>query len=120
MHLYAAGAATVPIGGDGKGVTLVQRTRYPWDGEVQLTVRDGGRFTLLLRIPGWCESGASISVNGEPANVAVTPGSYAEVEREWASGDVATLDLPMPVRRIAANPYVEGDQGRIALQRGPM
>ena len=30
------------------------------------------------------------------------------------------LDLPMPVRRVVAHPAVEADQGRVALQRGPL
>ena len=31
-----------------------------------------------------------------------------------------TLDLPMPVRRIAANPNVKDDVGQLAIQRGPL
>jgi len=30
------------------------------------------------------------------------------------------LDLPMPVRRVKANPKVQADVGRVALQRGPI
>jgi DUF1680 family protein len=40
-------------------------------------------------------------VNGEPVAAAPKNG-YAVIEREWKKGDVVVLNLPMPVRRIAA------------------
>src|SRR5205823_936907 len=33
---------------------------------------------------------------------------------------VVRLDLPMPVERIYADPRVQADVGRVALQRGPV
>jgi hypothetical protein len=40
--------------------------------------------------------------------------------REWKDGDSIELNLPMPVRRVAANAAVQADRGRVALQRGPI
>jgi DUF1680 family protein len=45
---------------------------------------------------------------------------YALIERDWKKGDVVALNLPMPVRRIAAMDSVKADQNRVALQRGPL
>jgi hypothetical protein len=42
------------------------------------------------------------------------------VRRRWKAGDVVELGLPMPVRRVVAHASVEADQGRVALQRGPL
>ncbi|HET6262749.1 MAG TPA: glycoside hydrolase family 127 protein, partial [Chloroflexia bacterium] len=42
------------------------------------------------------------------------------LEREWRSGDVVELELPMPVRRGVAHEQVEAGRGRVALQRGPL
>ena len=42
------------------------------------------------------------------------------IERSWKPGDVVELVLPMPVRRVVANTSVEADQGRVAIQRGPL
>ena len=36
------------------------------------------------------------------------------------SGDVVTLDLPMPAERLYAHPNVRMDVGRVALRRGPL
>ena len=40
--------------------------------------------------------------------------------RTWKQGDVVELDLPMPVRQMAAHPFVDGCTGRVALMRGPV
>ena len=103
-----------------RNVRLVQRTGYPWDGDISFEVEGEGEFALMLRIPSWCEDGASIEVNGEPFTGQAAPGSYAEVRRVWQPGDFVRLHLPMPVRHVEAHPYVAEDAGRVALMRGPM
>ncbi len=45
---------------------------------------------------------------------------YVRLTRKWKDGDAIELNLPMPVRRVAANDSVRADRGRIALQRGPI
>ncbi len=47
-------------------------------------------------------------------------GGYAVIEKEWKKGDVVALNLPMPVRRIAAIDSVKENRNRVALQRGPL
>jgi DUF1680 family protein len=119
VHLYAQGAAHIPLP-DGRTVGLTQHTRYPWDGEVVIEIEGKGTFSLWLRIPGWCEEGATLEINGQPFTGLLTPGSYAEVRRAWRPGDVVRLNLPMPVRRVACHPYVTENAGRVALTRGPL
>jgi DUF1680 family protein len=119
VHLYAAGDARMLLA-DGRSVRLHQRTRYPWDGDVELEIDAEREFALFLRIPGWCEAGASLMVNGHPFNSALTPGSYAGIQREWHTGDTVQLHLPMPVRRVMSHPRVAENHGRVALMRGPL
>ena len=61
----------------------------------------------------------TLQVNG-----AAVPGSlekgYVRIDRSWKAGDVVELSLPMPIRRVVAHASVEADQGRVALQRGPL
>jgi len=118
VHLYAAGAADLDVGG--RRVTLRQRTDYPWDGRVRVEVAPDGpcEFDLMLRVPGWCESHA-VAVNGRRAAPPVVRG-YARIRRRWGPGDAVELSLAMPVRRVAARPDVPQDAGRVALQRGPL
>ncbi|MBE2213165.1 MAG: glycoside hydrolase family 127 protein [Opitutaceae bacterium] len=137
-NLYAAGTGSVRLE-DGRVIQLTQETRYPWEGAVKFTLtppaEGSGEFTLALRIPGWARGevvpgglyqfadenhdAATISVNGETVPLVVDKG-FATVRRAWKAGDVVTLELPMPVRRVAARPEVEADRRRVALQRGPI
>jgi uncharacterized protein len=119
VHLYAESTATVRLDGD-REVRLTQRTSYPWDGTIAIEVDGEGHFSLMLRIPSWCDQGAEIEVNGEPFTAPVVPGSYAEIRRTWRPGDVVELLLPMPVRRIESHPHVSENVGRVALMRGPI
>jgi DUF1680 family protein len=119
VHLYAEGDARATLA-NRQTIGLAQRTRYPWDGDITIEVEGAGNFSLFLRIPGWCEEGAALEVNGEPFNGRLIPGSYAEVRRTWEPQDTVRLHLPMPVRRIESHPHVAENAGRIALTRGPL
>ena len=59
--LYMGNTAVVPL--DGGKVKLSQKTNYPWDGHVQITVEPEKTFPfdLRLRIPGWCSRPAGQS-----------------------------------------------------------
>ncbi len=118
VNLYVAGRGELDV--DGQRVELQQKTRFPWDGRVTMTVRPAtpATFAVTLRIPGWCR-GARLKVNGRSEPLRVTKG-YARVTRRWQAGDRIDLLLPMPVERIEAHPHVRQDAGRIALQRGPV
>ncbi len=119
VHLYVESTAHLRLE-DGRTVGLHQYTRYPWDGEITLQVEGEGAFSLFLRIPAWCEEGAALEINGQPAAVALSPGTYAEIYRTWQRGDAVHLRLPMPVRRTECHPYVAENRGRVALLRGPL
>jgi uncharacterized protein len=118
--LYLGNTARVAL--DGGEVTLIQQTNYPWDGDVQITVKPEASFTftLCLRIPGWCRSEPSITVNGQALEHLKAEKGYVPIARTWKSGDVVRLSLPIPVERIYADSRVKTDVGRVALQRGPV
>ena len=121
VNLYGANTLTTKLDGIGE-ISLEQKTDYPWDGNIALTVtklKGKKDFTLKLRIPAWCDN-ATIKVNGEPVNVDAKNESYAAVTRQWKKGDVVTLDMPMETKLMEANPLVEECRGQVAVQRGPV
>ncbi|HEY9723789.1 MAG TPA: hypothetical protein V6D47_17390, partial [Oscillatoriaceae cyanobacterium] len=60
-------------------------------------------------------------VNGEAVAVADNMRrGYLDIRRRWKPGDTISLELPMPVERVYANPEVRTDVGRVALKRGPL
>src|SRR3989441_6103449 len=59
VNLYAAGAAEIKLD-DGRRIRVTQQTRYPWDGNVKLTVvpDKAAQFIVNVRIPGWARNEA--------------------------------------------------------------
>jgi DUF1680 family protein len=105
---------------NGTGLKVIQRTNYPWNGSVEITVTpaEASDFAFYLRIPGWAER-AQVKVNGK-ALTSTKPGDYLPIHRRWAPGDVIQLNMDMPVQVLEANPHVADDLGRIAVQQGPL
>jgi hypothetical protein len=139
-NLYVGNRADVKLGT--RTVKIVEDTRYPWDGDVSLRLEPegSGAFTVALRIPGWArnqpvasdlyrfaDSGGEptvISVRGRNAEPERVPldvrDGYVRIRRNWKRGDTIHLTLPMPARRIVAHAGVKDDEGRMAIQRGPL
>jgi DUF1680 family protein len=136
VNLFVSGKANIQV--HGKPVTIVQQNNYPWDGALSFTVspQESDLFSLMVRIPGWASNQAipsdlytfndtqnnkvSISINGKGVDFIVIENGYVVIKRTWKKGDVLKVDLPMEVRRVVANEKVKDDQGKVALQRGPL
>jgi DUF1680 family protein len=105
---------------DGNGLKILQKTNYPWKGQVKLTVSPAtpAEFALYLRIPGWSAKN-SVKVNGAPISGART-GEYLTVRRKWSANDIVEMDFDMTTHLLKANPAVSEDRGRVAFQRGPI
>jgi uncharacterized protein len=122
VNLYGENTARLilPEGGSWE---CQQTSVFPWDGKVKLVlhkVESPKPFSLFLRIPGWVDGAVRIAVNGEPVAHNPPSGAYHRIQRQWKSGDIVELDLPMPVRFMAAHPNVADARGKIAVQRGPI
>ncbi len=123
VNMYSGSTGTVNIGG--RKIGLKQETEYPWDGAIKLTTTMEGSkaFAMKIRIPGWVNEqknkDVAIKVNGQSVNVSVEKG-YATINRTWNNGDAVTIDIPMEIRMTEAHELVKANQGRIALQRGPV
>jgi DUF1680 family protein len=105
---------------NGVGLKVTQKTKYPWDGNVEITVTpaEATEFTFYLRVPGWADH-AQVSVNGKKL-AGATPGEYIPIRRRWSAGDVIQLEVEVVPQVIEANPRVADDTGRVAIQRGPL
>lgn len=106
---------------DGSALNLQQKTQYPWEGKVNITIGKCKKeaFELWLRIPEWAE-GATIQVNGKAIKVEVKAGTYAKIKRQWKSEDAITIDLPMTATFVEGHPRIEEIRNQVAVQRGPI
>ncbi|HKN73539.1 MAG TPA: beta-L-arabinofuranosidase domain-containing protein [Candidatus Acidoferrum sp.] len=105
---------------NGTGLKVTQKTKYPWDGSVEIAVTPAqpSSFTFFLRIPAWAEH-ARVSVNGEAVS-SIKPGEYLPIQRRWMPGDVIQANFEISSQVLEANPHVVDDMGRVAIQRGPL
>jgi DUF1680 family protein len=135
VNLFAAGSANFKLADN--TVTLEQKTNYPWDGDVQITVQPEKTttFEVRVRIPGWAinkpipsdlytfkdsnTEQPKVFLNDKPVALTLQQG-YIVLNRKWKKGDRIHVQLPMPIRRIAAHAKVEADLDKIAIQRGPL
>ncbi|MEO1203525.1 MAG: hypothetical protein AAFX10_12510 [Pseudomonadota bacterium] len=119
MHLYDSNEARIPLG-DNRNVKLVVRTRYPWEGTVQIRVDSDGVFALCPRIPAWAGDAWQCAVNGVAVEPSELAKGYLRLDRRWRAGDTVTLEFDMPARLVRAHPLVAENTGRVALRCGPV
>ncbi|MBO1514566.1 glycoside hydrolase family 127 protein [Metabacillus bambusae] len=120
VHLYMGHETQIEIAGNQVGI--VQKTNYPWDGKISINISPESeqQFTIALRIPGWSK-GAVVKVNGEIVDhEPLMKNGYVYINRNWSENDQIELALQMVIERIQANPLVRNNNGKVALQRGPI
>ena len=135
VNLFMSSHAQLAV--NKKKVTIEQKHNYPWDGKLTFIVSPQAAlpFTIRVRIPGWSQNEPvpsdlyhfitaarqqpQILVNGKAVSYEMHNG-YAVLHRNWKKGDVMVVDLPMEVKRVLAHNKVLDNNGKVALQRGPL
>jgi len=121
IHHYGGNTLTTELT-EGKTIQLTQKTDYPWDGKINISIDDIGtdkKTTIRVRIPGWANN-SKVKVNGKSLIEVPVPGTYFSVNRKWEKGDEIELNLPMPARLMVANPKAEQLRNQVAVMRGPV
>ena len=134
VNLFAGNETNVKVGG--KNVTFVQKTNYPWDGDIEMTMKKASsQFALNIRIPGWVRGqvvpsdlynyvdgkhlGYTVTLNGQKVECELKDG-YFVIDRKWKSGDKVNVHFDMEPRLVKANGRVTQDKGRAEIERGPL
>ena len=138
VNLFAGGRVNV---GEiaGTDVEVEQKTNYPWDGKVTLTVNPkvSKAFAVRVRVPTRDVSSlyhavpngdgiTQFTVNGAAVKIAPENG-YVSVTRQWKKGDTIAFVLPMPVQRVYGSDKIVGGgqlpppvKDKVALRVGPL
>ena len=135
VNLFMSNTSNLTV--NGKKVQLSQETRYPWNGDIAITVDNNKAkaWTMKIRVPGWVRNqvvpsnlyeytdgkrlGYSVSVHGEKVESELQNGYFC-INRQWKKGDVVRVHFDMEPRTVRANYKVEADRGRISVERGPI
>jgi DUF1680 family protein len=99
-------------------VQIEEETNYPFEEHIKFNFTISDKkvksvvFPLHLRIPEWCPE-AEIRVNGQIWGKAIG-GNIEKMYREWKSGDIVELYLPM---EVSVSRWYERSA---AIERGPL
>ncbi|HEX3704235.1 MAG TPA: beta-L-arabinofuranosidase domain-containing protein, partial [Vicinamibacterales bacterium] len=136
VNLYVSSRASFVMGG--KDVTLSIRSEMPWGGASTIAVAVNGdaRGAIKLRIPGWARNRpapgglysyvepldrqATVSINQTTVRAVPDADGYVTLDRVWRDGDIVSVEFPMAVRTVVADPRVKACAGRVAIERGPI
>ncbi len=123
VNLYIGSDGSMNV--DGTKVELNQDTEYPWKGLVGITVNpeQTKAFTINLRIPSWVKEQKNHKVEIKVGDEVVSgkeSNGYFAITREWKKGDVITINMPMEIRKTETHPKITTNEGKIALERGPI
>ncbi len=136
VNLFIGSKSQIELN-EGQQVTVTQETRYPWEGDILIRIDPERKFAfnLCVRVPGWATGrpvpgdlysyksakteNFTLTVNGKKVNYEMKNG-YAVINRTWEKGDIIRYSLPMEIHQVVANPQVEDDRNKIALERGPL
>ncbi len=135
VNLYASNTANIAL--ENNNLEISQKTNYPWDGKVTLTVspKKETPFTIKLRVPSWARNQVlpgdlysykntstaktTVSINGKHVAYKEDNG-YITITRKWKKGETILLNFPMEVKEVVTNAKVEGNIGKVSLEYGPI
>ncbi|MFI0490882.1 glycoside hydrolase family 127 protein [Flavobacterium sp.] len=135
VNLYASNTAKIAL--ENTNFEISQKTNYPWDGKVSISVspKKETQFILKLRFPSWARNQVlsgdlysyktvsaaktTLSINGKSTAFKVDNG-YITIKRKWKKGDKIILNFPMEVKEVVTNEKVAGNKGKVSLEYGPI
>ena len=128
-NLYTESEANIELS-SAKSVRIVQKTDYPFNGNIQLSLfpERSSKFPLFVRIPDWAET-AIIKVNGIPINGNdIKSGTYYTINRQWKAKDMVEISFPFDLKIIFKSEIASAPQGGknlysvdwFALTQGPL
>lgn len=135
VNLFISG--TVDLTVNKKALKITQKNNYPWQGDMAFIINPAPamHLNLKIRIPGWANNQAipsdlysfeqpsaqkiEIKVNGKAVEYQIKNG-YATISKIWKKNDTVQFTLAMNVQRVIANTNLQDDNGKVALQRGPI
>jgi DUF1680 family protein len=136
VNLYVSSETSFAVGAGELGLSV--ESDLPWGGTSSITIstRPDVKGTIKLRIPGWARNQPVpgtlytyldrvdrpliVSVNGRSVSPVPDKAGYVALDRVWKNRDVVRVEFPTEVRRVAADPRVVHNRGRVAVERGPI
>jgi uncharacterized protein len=135
INLFISSSASLMV--NNQVVQIIQQNNYPWNGNLKFVIdpEKSSSFNINIRIPDWARNEAIpsnlyrfennslqhaiIKINGKLVKYNLHKG-FAVLNKKWMKGDHVEVVLPMEVRKVVANNILKENNGKVALQRGPI
>lgn len=119
INQYIGSQANIKI--NNNEVLIIQKTNYPWDGEVEITFlpKENVITDIYFRIPNWC-SEYSYYFKGKVYEPIKYNKGYICLKVKIDKESKLYINFDMPVLKVHMDPRVKEDEGKVALQRGPI
>ncbi|TCD53659.1 glycoside hydrolase family 127 protein [Alloscardovia theropitheci] len=105
------------------GITVSQKSNFPWEGNVELTVdvpTGAEPVKFMVRIPQWSRSNYSLLINGTDVtqSTSLEDGFVSFILEPGTT--VLDLEFDMSVHYMRSKSNVRHDVGKVAVMRGPV
>ena len=117
VNLFVGSTATVDLASG--HVTVLQETRYPWDGKVRIVVEPEkeSEFTVAVRIPGWALGRPMLGTLYRYNQEVGMAGAAAKTEAGAGTGDIAGPEKEITLK-VNGNPVVlDTEKGFVRIRR---
>ncbi|MFC9463134.1 glycoside hydrolase family 127 protein [Streptomyces coelicoflavus] len=105
----------------GGELRISQRTDYPHDGRIVVTVESAPDHEAVISVPAPAWSAApELTLNGAKLTGPEDADGFVAIRRRWQPGDILEAHLSLPVTVLAAHRRIRAAHGRVALTRGPL
>ena len=113
--LHGPSRVSALVGNERRPVEIIEETSYPFSDLVRFRILSARpvKFTLHLRVPGWCAR-PDLEINGRRQPLPRVAQGFMVIDRAYAPGDMVDLKLPM---QIAVG---HSSDGGVFLERGPL
>ncbi len=100
-----------------RGLRIEEKTLYPFRNSIEFAITGERHCSLFFKIPAWCKK-YTICVNGTPASIEANEKGYAELVRNWHTGDKVTLTFDMQTEVITVDDSKASRKFPLAIRRG--
>lgn len=135
VNLYLSNEAEIDV--NGKKVSVMQHTEYPWNGSVKLKIsaEENTTFTLKLRIPAWVRNevlpgnlysyqnsdsnGFTVKLEDDQTFTEAEAG-YVCITKEWKADEEITINFPVEIKKVVASKKVAELHDKVSFEYGPI
>lgn len=117
VHLFGSSDFSADL--NAGNLKISQKTNYPWDGTVEITIEEAPAeaVTLNIRNPRWSKK-TTVTVDGNTNNISEP--CYYPITKTFTKGEKIVIDMPMEVKFMRGNYLIEETKGMVAVMRGPV